>query len=262
MSEGTGQRSGAQRVCSEQIPCDKPCAVCQTSPRMLSYREGHSPLRSLPGLFPLSLASSSYCHPPRLPRKLQAPKQRERLYRGTHRRSVGLEAGGRAELMDNQLQFAFLRVFYIKMTSTIFFFFLLLFFFFKEKEFSAIQWGRGLSKSMRFPLLGIHAANSVYSTGRDDPHYFPSLFVIFISQEVVFNLHGLQPSSFEMNHLLPPKELILVLYHLEQHWPWRQFAALITGFQIQDSNQTKHRYNKLYLLIFFIVPMHLGYWCG
>jgi len=42
--------------------------------------------------------------------------------------------------MDNQLQFAFLRVFffYIKMTSTIFSFFLLFFFSFKEKEFSAI----------------------------------------------------------------------------------------------------------------------------
>jgi len=77
----------------------------------------------------------------------------------------------------------------------------------------------------------------------------------------MFNLDGLQPSFFVMNHLLQPKELALVLYHLEQRWLWSQFAPLITRFQIQDSNQTKHRYNKLHLLIFFIVPMHLGYWC-
>lgn len=115
---------------------------------------------------------------------------------------------------------------------------------------------------MHFPVLGKRAANSVYSTGRDDTHYLPSVFKIFVSQEVIFNLRGLQTSYLVMNHLLKPKELVLMLYYLEYHWPWRQFAALITGFQTQDSNQTKHRYNKLYLVIFVIIPIHLGYWCG
>lgn len=157
MSEGTGQRSGARRVCSEPIPCDK---ADLSADGVLQLGPVSSP--SPPSIASALLSILQQPSPTASPKNSRHKAKRALVQRYTE---VGSGAGSGegqskwTEWMHNQLQFAFLcpfcfcfrfflgwgesfvlffeGLFYIKMTSTMFF--LRLFFFsFKEKEFSAI----------------------------------------------------------------------------------------------------------------------------